>query len=170
MKLITLSDIVDKWEGLLAVNVAVEQFCQEKYGKSLKILNSANRKRKIEDDDCPVAVIIPLSIDGGPTSSETKFNLLVFSSIANKLILIDDVTTEFKNIVNYGRVNKLPGAKESETLAGLIWDTIAIANPSYPAEKINLDLNSTDHFPQFPCHMFITVTVRNYRSGANPMY
>ena len=148
MATIKLTGIANKWHGGIRNSTEIADFCQEKYGRNLKIYTGMDEKKKPTDKDCPYCVIMPGTKFEGAGNPEYKYMLTIAWCILNKTPAItigDDITQ--------------PGTVECDDLGQLILAAVAELNPSYPVSDIDYDIETLDYIPQYPGRMHLTITV-----------
>jgi len=145
---IKITDITKKWHVGIRNSTEIEDFCQMKYGKSLKIYAGMDTKKKPTEKDCPYAVIMPGTKLEGTDNPEYKYMSTIAWCILNKTpaeVIGYDVTQ--------------PGTSETDNLGQLILSAVADLNPSCPVSDIDYYIETLDYIPQYPGRMNLTITV-----------
>lgn len=143
MPTLPLKTIWKKWQHTLETDQAIEEFCQQKYGKSLTVYTGLNRKNPPKAENCPFAVILPGTKSEGEDVGEFVYALTVGWAIVNE------------NMTG----NEPDGLGECDDLGQLILDALAEANPNYPISSANYEINPIDFFPQIVGEMLIELTI-----------
>ena len=143
MQTIKLTDIDKKWAQALESSAAINAFCMDKYSKLPTIYLGFDGKNMPKESDCPVIILAPGNKTEGLEQSNHTFYKFIRWSVANKSI------TKAGNIVSYD------GEIESDELGQLIYMELAELNPDMPISQVDIDVNGTHFFPQFPGKMDI---------------
>lgn len=144
---IAINSIVSKWRDAIKNNAAIEAYCQAKYGKSLKIYVSIDKKEPPRDVDCPYVILFPGEKNEGLDQPEYSYAVTIGWAIYNK------TKTTVDNVVEY------VGASEVDELGQMIYGAIATLNPSYPASSLYYTIETYQHFPQMVGQMVVTLDV-----------
>ena len=144
---IKITDISERWRVAIRANVKIEEFCQEKYGKTFKLYDAYDEKNPPIAADCPYVVLLPGAKLEGAGKPENTYMATIAWCVLNKTPII------VGNDILY------PGLVETDTLGQLILETVAELNPSCPVNDIDYDIDPSSNFPQYPGRMNLTINI-----------
>jgi len=154
---IMVTDISERWRVAIRGSVKIEEFCQEKYGKTFKLYDGYDEKNPPTATDCPYVVLLPGRKIEGAGRPENSYMITIAWCILNKTPIITG------NDISY------PGLRETDTFGQLIQETVAELNPSYPVNDVDYDIDPGSNFPQYPGRMDLTLNIQVIM-GTNLVY
>lgn len=142
-----LSDIVRKMCNALRNDQALNDFCEERYGKLLTILVGVNTKQLPAKMDCPFIVISPGSKSEGVGDAEHQYKISVAWCVYNGASVTENGVTEYL------------GVYETDDMGQLIYKALVTLNPDNPIKHIDYSVDGMTNFPQFSGHMEATIVI-----------
>ena len=134
---LNLSNFIIKWRDALVNSQEIDDFCQSKYGKSLKLFIGLDVNQPPTKQDCPYILIYPGKKVEGASKKINRYTIPIEWSINN------NTKTESNNLI------ELPGGYEVEELGQLVLMVLNGASVDHPISKVDYNAEITESFPQF---------------------
>lgn len=132
-----LSDIIVKWRDVLVKSQEIDDFCQNRYAKPIKIFIGLDAEHPPADQDCPYILIRLGKKMEGADKKVYRYVIPVEWGIRNNTKIEDS------NLV------ELPGLYDSDELGQLILTVLSNAGGNCPISKVDYCKETVESFPQF---------------------
>lgn len=157
-----LWQIVEKWKDILQNSEKLENYCQDKYGKSFKIFMGADPKEPPGENMAPYIMIIPGSKEEGGDVGENTYTVFIHTCICQGTELADGkpVTGSFDDEeYKDAKVYIVPGEKEIVEFSQLIFEELQDNLEEHPISENSLDVIVGTTFPQFASLMTMVTRI-----------
>lgn len=145
---LNISDIKNKWRDALKNSSAIDDFCQNNFGKSAKIFVGLNVKKTLGENDYPLIILRPGTKIEGLRQERNRYAISISWGI------IDGNVTVSGNVVEYNGIDKI------EELGQLILNELVEINPAYPISTIEYETDGIEYFPKFVGEMMLELEIQ----------
>lgn len=143
-----ISQIKDRWKEALVNSAAIEDFCQNNYGRSPKIFVGLNVKKPPSNSDYPLIVLRPGTKLEGLRQERNQY------AISLSWGIIDEGVTQDGNVIELDGVDKI------DEFGQLILQELVEVNPSCPISTIEYETDAIEFFPKIVGEMMLALEIQ----------
>jgi hypothetical protein len=151
-----LNTMIDKWIDILSNSQKIKDFCNEKYGKDMKIFSGGNPNDPPKEECCPFLMILPGSKEEGISQSSFFYTVYICVVIQQPNV-ISDGETDTTGDYTESKFIQYSGISEISDLGQLIYEVLQKNLSQYPISDFTEDVLPGTMFPQFAANLtFVT--------------
>nr|DAL50863.1 MAG TPA_asm: hypothetical protein [Caudoviricetes sp.] len=148
---LNLWDIVDRWKEIIVNSDEINDFCTKNYGKKPMIFLGADPKEPPEEENTPFILIMPGGKKEGADQDTNKYVLYLYCCISQN--------TKTDGEEKSSEVLYLPGEKQINDFADLIFSELQDNLQEHPISTYALDVLMGTTFPQFSAMLTLTTEI-----------
>ena len=158
---LSLYKIADAWMQALQESTVIQNFCQEKYGKSPTFLMGTTPRQLPDEDNCPFILIMPGHKVEGIDEGTFSYILGIAWVIFNDKVAADGNIVPFDSYPNASLTDML-GMRECNSIGQLIYEELQACAESkgWPISHIDFDISPSEAiFPQWSGVLVATTNI-----------